>query len=57
MTDALDPVRTGTLQRCEQAAQFVSLQTNLISDVSNVIAEVLFNHTDSGVPTNLTLRA
>jgi hypothetical protein len=57
MKDALHPVRTGILQRCEQAAQFVSLQANLISDVTNVIAEVLLGHIDCGVPLTLTLHA
>jgi hypothetical protein len=44
MKDALHPLRTGILQRCEQAAQFVSLQANLISEVANVESEVLFSH-------------
>ena len=43
MKDALHPLRTGILQRCEQAAQFVSLQANLISEVANVESEVLFS--------------
>ncbi len=40
--DTLQPVRAGMLQRCEQAAQFVSLQTNLVMDVSTVVLEVIF---------------
>jgi hypothetical protein len=42
MKDTLQPVRTGILQRCEQAAQFVSLQTNLVSDVGTVVLQVIF---------------
>jgi hypothetical protein len=42
MEDTLQPVRTGILQRCEQAVQFVSLQTNLVSDVGTVVLEVNF---------------
>jgi hypothetical protein len=42
MKDTLQAVRTGILQRCEQAAQFVSLQTNLVSDVGTVVLQVIF---------------
>ena len=42
MKDSLQPVRTGILQRCEQAAQFVSLQTNLVSESGTVVLQVNF---------------
>jgi hypothetical protein len=44
LKDTLQPVRTTILQRCEQAAQFVSLQTNLVSDVGTVVLQVIFIH-------------
>jgi hypothetical protein len=42
MKDTLQPVRAGILQRCELAAQFVNLQTNLVSDAGTVVLQVIF---------------
>ncbi len=37
----LQPARTGISQRCEQASQFISLQSNLVHDVGAVVVEVI----------------
>ena len=42
MKDTLQPVRAGILQRCELAAQFVNLQTTLVSDAGTVVLQVIF---------------
>jgi hypothetical protein len=41
MRDSMQPARAAISQRCEQAAQFISLQTNLVRDVATVVMQVL----------------